>query len=307
MILGIALGLMTALGHSLAYLATRWFTQDRGRPTTQLLVLAHVMMGVVSGLALPWLWPDGVGLDAVWLKPYAALVFFFVIAQSCLIGSLKYADASRVAPLISLKVAMLAGITVAMGATILPIQWAAVGLAVAAAFVLNGVGGRMPGRATGLVVLACVCYALADTMILEVIEAGRALSGDRSVMGGPLWCVGVVYAGTGVLAVGLLPWWGGRDVRGWEAWRDALPYTGAWLGAMVMLYATFASVGLVFGAILQSTRGLISIGLGVALAHAGWHHLEQKHGASVVGRRLAAAALMTAAVALYVIAGAGSG
>ena len=304
MTIGIILGLLTALGHSLAYLATRWFTQDRGRPTTQLLVLGHVMMGVVSAVVLPWLWLDGIGWQAEWLVPYAGLVFFFVIAQCCLFGSLRYADASRVAPLISLKVAVLAVITVLMGARIVPLQWTAVVLAVGAAFVLNGVGGRMPWRATGLVVLACVCYATADTMILRVIEAGRAISGDRSVMGGPLWCVGVVYAGTGVLAVLLLPVWGSRN-RG--AWRDALPYTGIWLCTMATLYATFASVGLVFGAILQSTRGLISIGLGVALAHMGWHHLEQKHGASVIGRRLAAAALMTAAVALYVIAGSGSG
>lgn len=304
MFIGIVLGLLTALGHSLTYLATRWFTQDRGRPTTQLLVLGHVMMGVVSGLALPWLWLDGVGLEARWLWPYAALVFFFVVAQSCLLTSLKFADASRVAPLISLKVAVLAVITVVMGARILPIQWLAVVLAVGAAFVLNGVGGRMPWKATGLVVLACVSYALADTMILKVIQEGQAISGDRSVLGGPLWCVGVVYAGTGVLALVLLPVWGSRDCG---AWRDALPYTGLWLATMSTLYATFASVGLVFGAILQSTRGLMSIGLGVLLAHAGWQHLEKKHGASVVGRRLAAAALMTAAVALYVIAGARSG
>lgn len=304
MVLGVVLGLLTALGHSLAYLTTRWFTQDRGRPTTQLLVLGHVMMGVVSGLALPWLWLEGIGLDAQWLVPYAGLVFFFVIAQCSLLGALKYADASRVAPLISLKVAMLAGITVVLGAEILPMQWAAVVLAVAAAFVLSGVGGRMPWRATGLVVLACVCYALADTMILKVIEEGQKISGDDSVMGGPLWCVGVVYVGTGILALVLLPVWGSREPG---AWRDALPYTGIWLATMAALYATFASVGLVFGAILQSTRGLISIGLGVMLAHAGWHHLEEKHGASVIGRRLGAAALMTAAVALYVIAGARSG
>ncbi len=297
MVLGIVLGLVTALGHSLAYLATRWFTQDRGRPSGQLLAHGHVIMGLVSVAVLPVVWPRGLGFDADWVGPYLGILGFFAVAQTCLITSLRFADASRIAPLISLKVAILAAMAVLAGQHLGVIQWAAVATAVAAAFVLNGSGGRMDWRATALVVNACVFYALADTMILRTISAVRETTGDQSVMGVPLWCVAVVYAGLGVVGLGLLPIWGSRSPA---AWRDALPYAASWIGAMVTLYATFASVGLVFGAILQSTRGLMSIALGVLLAQLGAHHLEQKHGAGVITRRLAAAALMTAAVAMYV-------
>lgn len=298
--LGVTMGLLAGLGHSLAYVATRWFTQDRGRPTGQLLVLSHVVMGVVSGAALPWLWLDGLGWDARWLGPYAGLIVFFVVAQCCLIASLRLADASRIAPLLGLKVALLAVLSVALGESLGWGQWAGVGLAVASALVLNGVGGRLPWRATALVVVACASYAVADTFIVLTVEAGRELSGSGGAMAGPMWCVAVVYFGIGVIAAALLPKWGSRS---WGAWRDALPYSGVWLLGMVCLYTAFATLGTVLGAILQSTRGLMSIGLGVWLAHRGWQHLEQKHGAGVVWRRVGAAALMTAAVALYVMGG----
>ena len=297
MILGVILGLLTALGHSLAYLATRWFTQDRGRPTSQLLTLAHVWVGLVAVAMLPIVWPEELGWDRRWMLPYVGLVGFFLIAQISLITSLKLADASRIAPLLGLKVALLAIISVVLGARLGFMQWSGVGLAVASAWVLNGVGGRLPWKATALVVLACGCYAIADTLILHTIEQAQQISGDTSLMRVPLWCVGVVYTGIGLIAAALLPFFGTREPR---AWRDATPYAMSWIFAMVFLYMTFSSLGTVLGAILQSTRGLISIGLGVLLAQMGWHHLEQKHGASVIWRRLGAAALMTAAVALYV-------
>jgi hypothetical protein len=60
-------------------------------------------------------------------------------------------------------------------------------------------------------------------------------------------------------------------------------------------------VGVVFGNILQSTRGVMSVAIGAALAHLGWHDLEQRVDRSTLLRRLTAALLMTAAIALYVI------
>jgi drug/metabolite transporter (DMT)-like permease len=225
---------------------------------------------------------------------------FYLAAQFCIFGALRRTDASRVAPLLSLKVAVLAILSVASGQQLGLLQWAGVGLAVVSAWVLNGAGGHTPWRATVLVLAACVIYAFSDVCIYELLTRVREISGDRSTLGVPLWAFALVCVGVGLLALGALPWLGHRSPT---AWRDAVPYALSWTMAMVALYACFAMLGTVLGAILQSTRGLISIGLGVLLAHLGWQHLEQKHGASVVGRRLVAAGLMTAAVALYVWGG----
>ena len=45
----------------------------------------------------------------------------------------------------------------------------------------------------------------------------------------------------------------------------------------------------------------MSVAIGAALAHLGWHELEQRVDRATLLRRLAAALLMTAAIALYVI------
>ena len=57
----------------------------------------------------------------------------------------------------------------------------------------------------------------------------------------------------------------------------------------------------VFAIILQSTRGLFSIGLGVLLARWGLIHLEPAVGGRIVWKRLLAAILMVGAIALYAL------
>ena len=80
----------------------------------------------------------------------------------------------------------------------------------------------------------------------------------------------------------------------------ALQYAAAWLGSMVALYACFGTVGVVFGNILQSTRGIMAVVAGALLAQLGWHDLEDRVDRATLLRRLAAAGLMTAAITLFV-------
>ena len=68
---------------------------------------------------------------------------------------------------------------------------------------------------------------------------------------------------------------------------------------MLLLFGCFQAVDVVFGNILQSTRGLISIVLGAGLAGAGMVHLEKKVSRGVFWRHMAAAMLMSAAIVLY--------
>lgn len=297
MTLGIVLGLLTALGHSLSYLATRWFTVDRGRPVSQLLVQGHVMMGVVSLSSLAWLWPAGFEPTAGWWTQLGGIIAMFIVAQISLLSALRLADASRIAPLLGFKIAVLALISVLQGAPLTGTQWLGVGLAVAAAWVLNDVGGRLPWRVTLLAFMACLAYAVADTFIKGCIDIGREVSGDESAFGVPMFTVAAVFGSLGLIALPLLKIFGSREP---VSWRDSAPYAVLWLLSMIALYATFASLGTVLGAILQSARGLTSILLGIALAGLGWQHLEQKHGWAVQARRLGAAALMCLAVVLYV-------
>ncbi|MEI6506403.1 MAG: hypothetical protein WCO90_11070 [Planctomycetota bacterium] len=55
------------------------------------------------------------------------------------------------------------------------------------------------------------------------------------------------------------------------------------------------------GNILQSSRGILAIAMGAGLAHVGRHDLEMRVDRETFLRRIAAAALMTAAIALSII------
>ncbi|MEM6507538.1 MAG: hypothetical protein AAF711_19030, partial [Planctomycetota bacterium] len=59
---------------------------------------------------------------------------------------------------------------------------------------------------------------------------------------------------------------------------------------------------IILGNILQSTRGLMSILLGVLIAKLGHHHIESHAPLKVVIQRAIAAAMMIGAIALYVTA-----
>ena len=108
----------------------------------------------------------------------------------------------------------------------------------------------------------------------------------------------VTYSICGGVAAGILPWFPPRDRRDWDgAWQ----YAAAWLVSVTALYIAFALLGVVFTNIVQSTRGIIAVVLGATLAHLGWHDLEDRVDRGTFLRRLVAAAVMTAAIALFML------
>jgi hypothetical protein len=145
--------------------------------------------------------------------------------------------------------------------------------------------------------VACLCFAIADLNIVALIAAladgGAAPIGrlHAGVLG-----MAITYAACGALLLPAAPRMWPRSAGGWT---PAVQYSVVWLLAMVALYACLGQVGAVFGNILQSTRGVMSIVLGAALAHAGWHDLEEQVDRATLLKRIAAAMLMTAAIALY--------
>ena len=106
-----------------------------------------------------------------------------------------------------------------------------------------------------------------------------------------------MYVASGIMVMPLLPKFGSKSPI---QWRRATPFALAWLVAMAFLFVCFAYAGVVLGGIVQSTRGLISIGLGAILAAQGLVHLESHVSRAIFWRRIAAAGLMMLAVGLFV-------
>ena len=291
---GILIGLLGALGMAVAYVCMRLFMTRRGAGTVRLLAMAHVIMAGVSAVLLAFVWPARMPPLGRFGRDLAGAAGFYLVAQGVLLFVLLRTDASRIAPLLSLKVLILAGIKFAFfGEAFTPLQWAAVGLTVVAAHALNVTGGRLPWRAVAGVLFACLGYSLSDLHVKELVDA---LS-DLGMMRSSLVASSLCYVVCGLASAPLLLW---RRPRGWRDWAWAAPYGLTWMAGIVFVFACFGMVDVVFGNIIVSTRGVFSILLGAAVARMGMIRVEQRVSPSVLLRRLAAAVMITLAIGLFV-------
>jgi len=294
--LGILLGLGAATCQSITYLQSRHFVGHASGGRRRLMLLGHMIQGVICLVLLPVLWPSNMPPVRQYAFPLMVSAVGYLIGQACLFTTLQHVEASRVAPLLSIKIAMLALLAwLLMGHTITALQWTAVGLAIACAWLLNWTGERFPTRVIVMLLLTCAGYAISDLYIRVLIESLAPVKPLRAAM------VSVTLSYS-VCGVAVLPLWFGVGKVTWRDVRRATPYALTWLSSMGFLYACFALVNVVLGNIVQSTRGLISILIAPAMAKSDdWGHLETVQPPHAVLRRASVAVLMTAAVAMYVL------
>ena len=293
---GVGFGLGTAFCQSVFYLFTRRFVLRTGRTPLLLLIVSHATMGGFSALLLLALRPHNLPPLTSYGLPLASTVAFYVIAQFALFRVLREVEGSRIAPLLGSKIIVLALLSVfCLGQTLRPLQWLAVLISAGAAWLLNEAGSRIPWRLLSLMGLTVLGYCLSDLSIGTLVK--RLASVGPSM---PLVAAALTYLTCGVLT---LPFAFRREARDRQVWSLAVPCALAWFGAMCLLYASFAAIGVVFGNIVQSTRGLISVGLGWTMVRIGHTHLEAPAAQKVFWRRLAGAALMLLAVVLYLLKG----
>lgn len=253
------------------------------------------MMGAGSLLLLILLSPRNLPPLASYAGPLAGAGMFYLVAQLGLFHVLRSVESSRVAPMLGMKVLVLACMAVLVTRQGLhPLQWAAVGMSAMAAWLLNEAGGRVPGRCLAVLGMTMTCYCLSDLSIAELM---RRLAGVRPLP---------AFAGAALTyllcAIVILPFAFRRDLLQMRVWRVAAPFACAWFAAMCLLYACFALIGVVFGNIIQSTRGIMSVLIGWGIAHIGHTHLESRVGRRTFWRRVSGALLMMAAVVLYLSA-----
>ena len=292
---GILLGLAAATCQSITYLQSRHFVGHAAGGRRRLLLLGHAIQGVISFAVLPWLWPKEMPALRQYLFPLLMSAGGFLVGQTFLFSTLRSVEASRVAPFLSIKIALLATLAwLVMGRTLTGWQWAAVGLAVAGAWLLNWTGGHFPARVLITILLTCAGYAVSDLYIRALIESLAPVPPLRAALVGV--ALSYIVCGVAVLPVGF----GIGKITWSDVWR-ATPYAATWLVSMVFLYACFALINVVLGNIVQSTRGLISILLAPIMARSDdWGHLETAQSPHAILRRAVVAVLMTGAVALYV-------
>lgn len=293
-LMGILLGLTTAFSQCFAYIFSRLFVMRHRNAYWHLLLASHLYMGAASLVAILFIWPESLPPLRQYVLPLLGAGGFYVIAQGGLFILMRMTNPSRVAPLLGIKILILALLATGIyGNTLSPLQWIAVAACFGAVLTLNFSGGSLPLKAIGLLVLTCTGYSLSDIHIGKLISALSELSTLHAAIWGAL----ATYVGLGVTAgiVVLLT----KPRRLFMEWKLSLPFAALWMVAMLTLFVCIGLVGPVFAIILQSSRGLMSVALGAVLAHKGWSNIEPHVPRKVFIQRIAAAALMIAAVALY--------
>ena len=302
---GIAAGLTAAFFSSVSYLISRHHGTRERHASRRLLIFAHVIMGFGCGLAAfssystdilfsqIWRW-------TIWLPCFVSTGTYF-FGTSAVFRVLRKTDASRLSPLLGLKIIAL-GLIVSQvfGQTLAVEQWLAVMLCAAAAILLQQGGSGLPVRSLILLSCGCICFAIADLGIVEMIDAMQnILSLPRFSVGCLALLVTYVFIGLIVLPFAVFEY-ARRPFPTMRDWQAAGEYSVAWLFAMFGLYACIGYVGVILSTILQSTRGIMSVLIGAILSGQGWHQLESKVDQNVFYKRLLAALCMTTAIALYV-------
>lgn len=291
-VVGIVCGLAAAVFQAVTYLLSRRYLAA-GRGPLQLWVAAQLWMGLLT-LPLLLLWRTPAAGWPRTLLPLGVALGGYLAAQAFFFRTVRVVPASRVAPLMGIKVLFLAGLVVALGQESLgPWQWAGVLLAVLAAVAVQRAAEPVPVAGLLGVLGTTVSFAIADVAIKDLLTV---LSGADKTLAALLFALALKYVLSLVPALALLP--RARISRADAA--AALPYAVAWLLSMLVLFAAFNWAGVVLAVILQALRGPFAILLGAAVASRGHAHLEVAIGRASLVRQLLAAALMVVATACYV-------
>jgi uncharacterized membrane protein len=291
LVIGIGCGLLTALCQAVTYLLSRRYIAAQRRPL-QLWVASQLWMSLMA-LPLLLLWREP---TAGWMRtalPLGGALVAYLTAQAFFYKTVRLVPASRVAPLMGIKILFLAGLVLALNLeTINAWQWAGIAMAVLAAVAVQRAAQPVPLAGLLGVVATTMAFAVSDVSITDLL---RCMDPDKS-FSSTMFAMAIIYVlGLGPALV-MLPKAGltKADVMA------ALPYAIMWLASMVVLFAAINWAGVVLAIILQGLRGPFSILLGYGVAKRGHAHLENPIDRAGLVRQLMAAALMVGATALYV-------
>lgn len=218
-------------------------------------------------------------------------VITFLLGQTAFFAMLRHVESSRAAALLGLKILSLAVISTIIGKVLVPMQWAAVALCTVAAVGMSFSGVRMALSSCIWLLLSVLAYALCDMCVTELM----LLMPGKSMLFNSFGVVGICYTAMGVV---LIPAFLKYKLNRHEI-VSVIPYSLLYFASMVFLYTSFGLIGVVFGSIVQSGRGIVSVLFGIVLVHYGWDRNERPLSPLKWTQRFVCAALMVAAMIIY--------
>jgi drug/metabolite transporter (DMT)-like permease len=294
MVLGIILGLGAASSNSVAYLFSRAFLHKHNESHFHLLAISHLMLGVVSVGLAAFLWPAQMPSFRDFGPSLMGTALFYLAAQTCFFMALKKTEASRLSPMLGAKIIILALISILfLDKSFTALQWMAIIFSFIAAVLLTGAGSRVPTLAIVLILATCLGYCMSDINIAKLIPYFEP---EMGLIPASMFSTSLYFIVCGAVSLVMLICLKDKPLA---MWKDAIPFSILWYTAMLCLFGCFGTLGIIYGNIMQSTRGIISVVLAAFVSMMGFHKLEQKVSRWVLVKRIFAAALMTTAVAIF--------
>jgi drug/metabolite transporter (DMT)-like permease len=250
-------------------------------------------MGAVSLVMLPFFMPELSRAENVrmlifllsWVTTFSLGQFGFFYAQ-------KYIEASRLSSLLGLKIIVLSIMWVLFyDRDLNALQICGILLSSFAAMAMNWSGGNFALRGIAGITLTIICYSLTDFGEFELLNVLNKGSVIKSGITAVLLC----YTVLGVLSLPILL------KRRWE-WKkqlDSIPFAALWLPSQFTLLICFGLLEPVFGNVIQASRGIISVFLGMLVCRLGLNVMENKISGKLWIRRILAALLMVGGIACF--------
>lgn len=293
-LLGIAGGLVAAFMQSVAYLFGRKFINGKGTPN-QLLFSSLIITGAMAVLLIPFFidWQAVLTWRMAWK--------LCVVNGGLLVGhwgffsAQKYIESSRIASLMGLKIILVMLLVIIFVHRDFSCwQYMAVFAAAFAAVLMNWSKGRLDWNGMGFLLFALLGYAVSDLGIQLVVDEVRVSNPIESGMRGFTIC----YSTIGIAALLAV-----KPCRiNWQILRAAMPQSLCWIVSMGGLYVCFGLLGAAFGNVVQASRGVISLVLGIVISYLCANvAVESKQSTTVWVRRGIAALLMFGAIVMYAL------
>jgi drug/metabolite transporter (DMT)-like permease len=251
-------------------------------------------MGLMALPLLPLTWRTPEQGWGLLLLGMALSIVGYLSAQGLFYWTVRFVAASRLAPLLGIKVAFVALLALALGNDSFGCwQWVALGLSLVAVLAIQAATDPVPFKGLCGIVGTAACFAVSDNGI-GLMHRGLGAAGHD--LFAPFFVLSITYVALLPLALTALLILG-RPRQ--QPWRASLPYALLWFGSMVALYTGFGFAGVVLTVLCQAMRGPLSLFIALGVARLGWHHLEAPQGRGQFLRQVLAALLMTTAIALY--------
>ena len=295
--IGIISGLVTAFMQSCSYLGGRRFLAREGN-AVQLMISSLIICGIGAWMLLPFYWMP----EKYFTWEMAMWVLLtdggFLIGQWGFFNAQKHIESSRIASLLGLKVLAVTVLTmIFLGARYTALQYTAIAAAAAAAMLMNWSKGKLDWKGMNFLLTALLGYASSDLGVQQVV---KLIGGDDPITRGMAGYT-LTYGAMLIGALAVMPLF---KVK-WKMVKGALPQGACWVVSMWGLYVCFGLLGAAFGNVIQASRGVISLILGIILSFFAIQGLEQQQSVGVWLRKTAAALLMFGAIVLYALAAKG--